>query len=492
MSNTNPEVDELLRQGIQAARSEDKAAARTLLERVVELDEQNEKGWFWLASVVDTVEEKRVCLGNVVVINPNNERAQHLLDQLETKASIAAQSRKKTGGINSKTVYAAIGLGVVTVILLVIVLVVMLTQDDSETPSTPANVAVTRTSPTPVDASSAGVGGTPEIADSSPTPDEGSLPPTWTPAPSETPPEVEQATPLPSPPPDIGGKIIMQSGLVIGDDNNNPIALLPLDGSSVSLIAGSSARGHAPILSPNGASFAYIRFSTGTREELLEINRLDGSTPQWVNALWGNDPILVEYDTPAWSPNGEWIVFCARELNAQAPDLFFVPLTGTSPEDLQPLTRDAAAESWPAFSPDNLEIVYAADLALTGQNTTDLRVYGLEDNSIWDLTSNGAALIEAAPDWSPDGQTIIFHASEGEGKPADIYFIPADTSAPEQKLIKSPGDDIRPRYSPDGQYIVFSSNRTGNWDVFVYEIATEMIYQVTSDPGPDIANDWGR
>lgn len=61
--------------------------ARTLLEQVVTRDESNERAWFWLAAVAETVEEKRACLEKVIAINPLNDRAQRLLEQLEGRAT---------------------------------------------------------------------------------------------------------------------------------------------------------------------------------------------------------------------------------------------------------------------------------------------------------------------------------------------------------------------------------------------------------------------
>ena len=68
------EVKQLLREGVEAARAGDKAKARDRFERVTELDENNERAWLYLAQVVDTDEERRVCFSNVLVINPDNEK----------------------------------------------------------------------------------------------------------------------------------------------------------------------------------------------------------------------------------------------------------------------------------------------------------------------------------------------------------------------------------------------------------------------------------
>ena len=80
-----PDIQQLMRDAITAAREGDKERARILFEEIVAQDPQNEKAWFWLASVAETDEERRVYLGNVVQINPNNERAQALLAKLEAR-----------------------------------------------------------------------------------------------------------------------------------------------------------------------------------------------------------------------------------------------------------------------------------------------------------------------------------------------------------------------------------------------------------------------
>jgi hypothetical protein len=44
--------------------------ARDRFEQVTELDENNERAWFYLAQVVDTDEDRCIALKNVLVINP--------------------------------------------------------------------------------------------------------------------------------------------------------------------------------------------------------------------------------------------------------------------------------------------------------------------------------------------------------------------------------------------------------------------------------------
>jgi hypothetical protein len=77
--------DKLLKQGIAALKAGRKEEARDLLTQVVEQDERNEMAWLWLSGAVETEEERRICLENVLAINPNNGVAQRGLDRLKKK-----------------------------------------------------------------------------------------------------------------------------------------------------------------------------------------------------------------------------------------------------------------------------------------------------------------------------------------------------------------------------------------------------------------------
>lgn len=71
----------LLAQGIAAAEDGDAARARDLLTRVVEQDEENVTAWLWLSRVVDTAEDRVICLENVLALDPDNAEAQAGLAQ---------------------------------------------------------------------------------------------------------------------------------------------------------------------------------------------------------------------------------------------------------------------------------------------------------------------------------------------------------------------------------------------------------------------------
>ncbi|MBN1934531.1 MAG: hypothetical protein JW934_07685 [Anaerolineae bacterium] len=73
--NAHPNAPDLLREGIAAAKAKERDRARALLMQVVELDEENAAAWMWLSGVVDDLDDKQVCLENVLALEPGNEAA---------------------------------------------------------------------------------------------------------------------------------------------------------------------------------------------------------------------------------------------------------------------------------------------------------------------------------------------------------------------------------------------------------------------------------
>lgn len=77
------QTDGLLSSGIAAAKKGDFLQARKLLLTLLDEDEQNEKAWLWLSSVVESSEDKRICLENVLTINPANAAAIRGIQRLD-------------------------------------------------------------------------------------------------------------------------------------------------------------------------------------------------------------------------------------------------------------------------------------------------------------------------------------------------------------------------------------------------------------------------
>jgi len=80
------DTNALLKRGIAALKTGQKAEARRLLGHVVQQDKDNETAWLWLSGAVDTDRERIRCLRETLRINPNNQHARRGLEMLESKA----------------------------------------------------------------------------------------------------------------------------------------------------------------------------------------------------------------------------------------------------------------------------------------------------------------------------------------------------------------------------------------------------------------------
>lgn len=91
MSSSN--VNAMVKEAIRVLKAGNKAEARQLLERATELDSYNEQAWLWLSGVVETDEDQRTCLNNVLFINPNNTHAKQGVAMLDAKISAKTPDR---------------------------------------------------------------------------------------------------------------------------------------------------------------------------------------------------------------------------------------------------------------------------------------------------------------------------------------------------------------------------------------------------------------
>lgn len=81
------QLADLLKQGIKAKKNGDAITARLLFSRALQMDPQNENGWLWLASVAESPQQAQAMLERILEINPHNEKAQQLLQQLRFKVA---------------------------------------------------------------------------------------------------------------------------------------------------------------------------------------------------------------------------------------------------------------------------------------------------------------------------------------------------------------------------------------------------------------------
>jgi DNA-binding SARP family transcriptional activator len=90
--------DELIAAGMDAFAVGDHDVAHRLWREAATLDPADERAWVALLNVLDEAEDRRVCLQNIMSINPTNEGARAMLqahqDAVKDQARLKARRRE--------------------------------------------------------------------------------------------------------------------------------------------------------------------------------------------------------------------------------------------------------------------------------------------------------------------------------------------------------------------------------------------------------------
>lgn len=498
------EVQALLQQGIEAARSGDRAAARELFERVVEMDQNNEKGWFWLASVVDTDEEKRICLTNVLHINPGNERARQAMDVLERQKKEAIKKEEVAPGITRGQLTLVLGGAIVFILVVVAVLLAVTSSNHAQNVArTEAAIAAAATGTEqhnllflyPTLTSEAATATQFAIATPTPeptnTPNIATLPPTFTPTPEPT------ATPtravLP-PPTGLRGNLAGWSGRDVQNNGFLEVGYYALEGNLLFNRVGSEV-GRNVSFFPNGQRIVYTRYDELSFSTVLESVNINGTQQETLSDRWfGTGVGIIGAEQPRVGSDSLSVVFVGRPQNdPNNRHVFILSLAGTPPgqSPVRQITNDDADYSYPMLSPDGRRIVAVRNLRNANPAGIDIVVIDVATGAKVPVTNDYNTTIETQPRWSPDGSQIVY-ASQVANEPNnyDIVVRASDGTGSPILLIRDPANDQHPVLSPDGRYLAFSSNRNGAWDIYIFNIITGELSQLTDSQFEDYPSDW--
>lgn len=128
-----------------------------------------------------------------------------------------------------------------------------------------------------------------------------------------------------------------------------------------------------------------------------------------------------------------------------------------------------------ARQPDETDMLFVSNQ----DGDREIFTFDIHTRSLKQLTTNNRDDFDAK--WSPNGEQIVF-SSNRDGGNSDIYLMNADGSD-QVNLSNHSGMDGYPNWSPDGKRIVFSSERSGNVEVFIQDLKSREIQQITNVSG---------
>jgi Tol biopolymer transport system component len=230
------------------------------------------------------------------------------------------------------------------------------------------------------------------------------------------------------------------------------IGLVRPDGSDAHQIPPAEWERWHPDWSPDGTRILYGRWVPATEEETVGVVNPDGS----------DDVVLLACEAPClftgagWSREGRSLVFYRIEQrDAGEACLMGVHDLDTGNETI--VTEHAGCASWDApkdTSVDGQVLLFQRDAA----GALALFTIDIDGSAEVQLTDWG---VGARPDWSPDGEWIVFQGKENE-PPSDpgvgVWRIRPDGSDLQQLTRpEAPTSDFYPRWLPDGSGVIFST-----------------------------------
>ena len=207
---------------------------------------------------------------------------------------------------------------------------------------------------------------------------------------------------------------------------------------------------------------------------------------------------------PAFSPSGRNIAFTSDRNNPCGPSEIYVMNAKPEGKKNHPrnLTKNAAVDEEPSFSPDGTKIVFTSD---RDDSAGDIYVMNSDGSNPTRLTNNSA--FDADANFSPDGTKIVFRSGRVSGDNSEVFVMDAvdsnnDGEGDNMTNISndSTANDAFPAFSPDGNQIVFRSNRTTgtgvnnpeeDYEVFVTNVNGTGLSQLTVNDEADNRPDWG-
>lgn len=184
---------------------------------------------------------------------------------------------------------------------------------------------------------------------------------------------------------------------------------------------------------------------------------------------------------PVLSPDGRYVAFLgSRNPNTSNTTQLFVETVESGAVQLIDTQPGIFSVEW---STDGRTLAYVALGEKQSNRSVWIRSLAADKSVLlYTPAASPDQLGEGRIDWSPDDTFIV--VTQGRTVPStnryvtNLVRVPVDGSAP-QTLLASDWFDEQPAFSPEGQRLAFISNRSGYWAIWILNLKTDKLRQVT-------------
>ena len=148
----------------------------------------------------------------------------------------------------------------------------------------------------------------------------------------------------------------------------------------------------------------------------------------------------------------------------------------------------------PALSPDGKRVVFLSERSLFSidmfvADVTTGRIGRRLVETTTDPHFDSLQFLSSAGDWASDNRRFVF-AALSAGQPV-LTIVDADRGRREaEHEFKDLGEIYNPAWSPDGRRIAFSALTGGVLDLYVFDLESQRLEQLTNDPFADLDPEW--
>ena len=248
-----------------------------------------------------------------------------------------------------------------------------------------------------------------------------------------------------------------------------------------------------PDWSPDGAKIAYRKDSNGGYPLNIRVMNSDGSNQHALTHSTGHDGNRQ----PKWSPDGTEITFWAFRPWGEGGSIWKMNADGSAQTKIYVKSNYDSYK--PTFSPDGTKIAFDLNIRYGG-GPHELHKMNPDGTNVVKILKalgnkeDGMGKDYGSISYSPDGTWIAFE-SERSGN-WDIWIVKPDGSDLMQLTIDS-SNDFYPAWFHDGEQIAFTSDRSGNNDIWILTNVQEVIngetpncVQLTKDVSDDKQPSW--
>ncbi len=275
-------------------------------------------------------------------------------------------------------------------------------------------------------------------------------------------------------------------------DGNREIYHIQPDGRQLIRLTDHPKVDSDPTWSPDGTQIAFRSRRDGSSD--IFIMGSDGSNP--FNLVGDPTDSFADEFAPKWHPNGSMMAIYTDRfqpplgnckdgnlgvhhlafISLENPDMFGKPSIIMHFDDL------AGEQQTLGWSADGSILVFSS---ICNQKNSQLYGWDRETRVVTQLTVGDYSV--SNPAFSPDGHYLAF--SSARDGPVDLFIMNLETGEI-RNLTKHPDMDRQPTWSPDSSWIAFTTNREGNDEIYIMDLEGNNLRNISLHPGKDFMPAW--